>query len=175
MDDILYYILFTVGSIVMFGLNNWAEKKRKQGNGTPPPVNKRNIGNLPSSDDDNDDDDDDDKPGSKDPTEVTWSELFELIKEVRTPTPPKPQRQPRQAASSAPPVHRQVVQQPTPEPKQSYVIESPEMEGQSVTNAKQSTTTDHVYDMPSADLSSEIRSTDWRRAMIAHEILKRKF
>ena len=56
MDDILYYILFTVGSIVMFGLNNWAEKKRKQGNGTPPPVNKRNIGNLPPDDDDDNDD-----------------------------------------------------------------------------------------------------------------------
>ena len=172
MDDILYYILFTVGSIVMFGLNNWAEKKRKQGNGTPPPVNKRNIGNLPPDDDDDDDDDDNDNtPGSKDPTEVTWGELFELIKEVSTPTKQQPQRQPRQAT----PVHRQVVQQTTPQPKQSYVIESPEMEGQSVTNAKQSTTTDHVYDMPNADLSSDIRNTDWRRAVIAHEILKRKF
>lgn len=168
MDDILYYILFTVGSIVMFGLNNWAEKKRKQGNGTPPPVNKRNIGNLPPDDDD---DDNDNTPGSKDPSEVTWGELFELIKEVSTPTKQQPQRQPRQAT----PVHRQVVQQTTPQPKHSYVIESPEMEGQSVTNAKQSTTTDHVYDMPNADLSSDIRNTDWRRAVIAHEILKRKF
>ena len=167
MDDILYYILFTVGSIVMFGLNNWAEKKRKQGNGTPPPVNKRNIGNLPPDDDG----DDDNTLGDKDPSEVTWGELFELIKEVSTPTKQQPQRQPRQAT----PVHRQVVKQPTPQPKQSYVIGSPEMEGQSVTNAKQSTTTDHVYDMPNADLSSDIRNTDWRRAVIAHEILKRKF
>ena len=94
-----------------------------------------------------------------------------MIKEVSTPTKQQPQRQPRQAT----PVHRQVVQQTTPQPKQSYVIESPEMEGQSVTNAKQSTTTDHVYDMPNADLSSDIRNTDWRRAVIAHEILKRKF
>ena len=74
-------------------------------------------------------------------------------------------------------MQRQAVQPPVPKPtpKQSYAFEAPEMEGQSVTSAKQSIADDHAYDMPGADIASEIRNTDWRRAVIAHEILKRKF
>ena len=169
MDDLLYFILITVGSIVMFALNSIAEKKRRQGN-TPPPLDRHDRGDqLP----DYYGDDDENKPVSKDPSEVTWGELFDLIKEVSTPAKP----QPRQVTSAAHPMQRQAVQPPVPKPtpKQSYAFEAPEMEGQSVTSAKQSIADDHAYDMPGADMASEIRNTDWRRAVIAHEILKRKF
>ena len=72
MDDLLYFILITVGSIVMFALNSIAEKKRRQGN-TPPPLDRHDRGDqLP----DYYGDDDENKPVSKDPSEVTWGELF---------------------------------------------------------------------------------------------------
>ena len=152
----------------MFALNSIAEKKRIQGN-TPPPLDRHDRGDQVP--DYYDGDSDDESPVFKDPSEVTWGELFDLIKEVSTPAKP----QPRQVTPAAPPVQRPVVQTPAPVPKPSYELQAPEMEGQSVTNAKQSITDDHAYDMPGSDIASDIRNTDWRRAVIAHEILKRKF
>ena len=58
---------------------------------------------------------------------------------------------------------------PQPAPQRSIAIEPPEMEGQRATTV----TTDDAYSQPTDQLPSS--SHDWRRAIIAHEILKRKF
>ena len=58
---------------------------------------------------------------------------------------------------------------PQPAPQRSIAIEPPEMEGQRAT----ADNADDVYSQHTDQLPSS--SHDWRRAIIAHEILKRKF
>ena len=58
---------------------------------------------------------------------------------------------------------------PQPAPQRSIAIEPPEMEGQRAT----ADNTDDVYSQHTDQLPSS--NHDWRRAIIAHEILKRKF
>ena len=87
--------------------------------------------------------------------------LSDLIKALSTPKPPQMPK-PR-AATAMPKVPTQPAQQ------RSIAIEPPEMEGQRAT----SVTTDDAFSQPTDQLPSS--SHDWRRAIIAHEILKRKF
>ena len=87
--------------------------------------------------------------------------LEDLIKALSTPKPPQMPK-PR-AATAMPKVPTQPAQQ------RSIAIEPPEMEGQRATTV----TTDDAYSQPTDQLPSS--SHDWRRAIIAHEILKRKF
>ena len=85
----------------------------------------------------------------------------DLIKAL---SPPKPPQMPKaRAATAMPKVPTQPAQQ------RSIAIEPPEMEGQRATTV----TTDDAYSQPTDQLPSS--SHDWRRAIIAHEILKRKF
>lgn len=87
--------------------------------------------------------------------------LSDLIKAL---SPPKPPQMPKaRAATAMPKVPTQPAQQ------RSIAIEPPEMEGQRATTV----TTDDAYSQPTDQLPSS--SHDWRRAIIAHEILKRKF
>ena len=87
--------------------------------------------------------------------------LEDLIKAL---SPPKPPQMPKaRAATAMPKVPTQPAQQ------RSIAIEPPEMEGQRATTV----TTDDAYSQPTDQLPSS--SHDWRRAIIAHEILKRKF
>ena len=60
---------------------------------------------------------------------------------------------------------------PQPAPQRSIAIEPPENEGQRATAI--TAAPDDVYSQPADRLPSS--SHDWRRAVIAHEILKRKF
>ena len=87
--------------------------------------------------------------------------LEDLIKALSTPKPPQMPK-PR-AATAMPKVPTQPAQQ------RSIAIEPPEMEGQRAT----ADNTDDVYSQHTDQLPSS--NHDWRRAIIAHEILKRKF
>lgn len=87
--------------------------------------------------------------------------IEDLIKALSKPKPPQMPK-PR-AATAMPKVPTQPAQQ------RSIAIEPPEMEGQRATTV----TTDDAYSQPTDQLPSS--SHDWRRAIIAHEILKRKF
>ena len=87
--------------------------------------------------------------------------LEDLIKALSTPKPPQMPK-PR-AATAMPKVPTQPAQQ------RSIAIEPPEMEGQRAT----ADNADDVYSQHPDQLPSS--SHDWRRAIIAHEILKRKF
>ena len=87
--------------------------------------------------------------------------LEDLIKALSTPKPPQMPK-PR-AATAMPKVPTQPAQQ------RSIAIEPPEMEGQRAT----ADNADDVYSQHPDQLPSS--NHDWRRAIIAHEILKRKF
>lgn len=87
--------------------------------------------------------------------------LEDLIKALST---PKQKPQPHVAAT--PPQLP-----PQPAPQRSIAIEPPENEGQRATDI--TAAPDDVYSQPADQLPSS--SHDWRRAIIAHEILKRKF
>lgn len=87
--------------------------------------------------------------------------IEDLIKALSTPKPPQMPK-PR-AATAMPKVPTQPAQQ------RSIAIEPPEMEGQRAT----ADNTDDVYSQHTDQLPS--LNHDWRRAIIAHEILKRKF
>ena len=87
--------------------------------------------------------------------------LEDLIKALSQ---PKQKPQPRVAAT--PPQLP-----PQPAPQRSIAIEPPENEGQRATAI--TAAPDDVYSQPADRLPSS--SHDWRRAAIAHEILKRKF
>ena len=169
MDDVLYYILITVGSIAMFVLNSWAENKRKKAN-TPPPIQHSPNAHMPQP---TEDDDDSYQDSSNLPGEPTWQDVIDLLNGKTKPAPVRPKKRVvtrKPAAQTAPTAPT------TPVVQQRYIIESPEQEGASVTNAKQTAAADdHAYDLPGTNLASEMRKTDWRRAVIAHEILKRKF
>ena len=89
--------------------------------------------------------------------------LEDLIKALSTPKPPQMPK-PR-AATAMPKVPTQPAQQ------RSIAIEPPENEGQRATAI--TAAPDDVYSQPADRLPSS--SHDWRRAVIAHEILKRKF
>ncbi|MGM9802690.1 MAG: hypothetical protein ACI308_00780 [Muribaculaceae bacterium] len=72
------------------------------------------------------------------------------------------EQQAQQAAAATPATQPQHEQ---------YFIEEPEKEGARVTDS--SIDSDNAYAMPSGELPDS--SNEWRKAIIAHEILKRKF
>ena len=104
-----------------------------------------------------------DEPEPEPEPEQPITSLEDLIKAL---SPPKPPQMPKaRAATAMPKVPTQPAQQ------RSIAIEPPENEGQRATAI--TAAPDDVYSQPADRLPSS--SHDWRRAVIAHEILKRKF
>lgn len=104
-----------------------------------------------------------DEPEPEPEPEQPITSLEDLIKAL---SPPKPPQMPKARAATAMPKVP-----PQPAPQRSIAIEPPENEGQRATAI--TAAPDDVYSQPADRLPSS--SHDWRRAVIAHEILKRKF
>lgn len=102
-----------------------------------------------------------DEPEPEPEPEQPITSLEDLIKALSQPKPPQMPK--ARAATAMSKVPTQPAQQ------RSIAIEPPEMEGQRATTV----TTDDAYSQLTDQLPSS--SHDWRRAIIAHEILKRKF
>ena len=100
-----------------------------------------------------------DEPEPEPEPEQPITSLEDLIKALS-----QPKQKPQPHVAATPPQLP-----PQPAPQRSIAIEPPEMEGQRATTV----TTDDAYSQPTDQLPSS--SHDWRRAIIAHEILKRKF
>ena len=100
-----------------------------------------------------------DEPEPEPEPEQPITSLEDLIKALS-----QPKQKPQPHVAATPPQLP-----PQPAPQRSIAIEPPEMEGKRATTV----TTDDAYSQPTDQLPSS--SHDWRRAIIAHEILKRKF
>ena len=98
------------------------------------------------------------EPDEPEPEQPITS-LEDLIKALS-----QPKQKPQPHVAATPPQLP-----PQPAPQRSIAIQPPELEGQRATTV----TTDDAYSQPTDQLPSS--SHDWRRAIIAHEILKRKF
>ena len=171
MDSDLYYYIF-VGGVMLFSFLNSLKKakaekeKRKQAmrnqQQPQPPAIPQDASTTESKQfDEWFNQAEPDEPEPEPEPEQPITSLEDLIKAL---SPPKPPQMPKaRAATAMPKVPTQPAQQ------RSIAIEPPEMEGQRATTV----TTDDAYSQPTDQLPSS--SHDWRRAIIAHEILKRKF
>ncbi len=166
MDSDLYYYIF-VGGVMLFSFLNSLKKakaekeKRKQAmrnqQQPQPPVIPQDASTAESKQFD-------DWFNQTEPEPVPQQPITTLADLIKTLSPPKPPQMPKpRAATAMPKVPTQPAQQ------RSIAIEPPEMEGQRAT----ADNADDVYSQPTDQLPSS--SHDWRRAIIAHEILKRKF
>ena len=166
MDSDLYYYIF-VGGVMLFSFLNSLKKakaekeKRKQAmrnqQQPQPPAIPQDASTTESKQFDEWFNQPEPQPEPQQPI-TTLSDLIKAL------SPPKPPQMPKaRAATAMPKVPTQPAQQ------RSIAIEPPEMEGQRATTV----TTDDAYSQPTDQLPSS--SHDWRRAIIAHEILKRKF
>ena len=102
-----------------------------------------------------------DEPEPEPEPEQPITSLEDLIKALS-----QPKQKPQPHVAATPPQLP-----PQPAPQRSIAIEPPENEGQRATAI--TAAPDDVYSQPADRLPSS--SHDWRRAVIAHEILKRKF
>ena len=166
MDSDLYYYIF-VGGVMLFSFLNSLKKakaekeKRKQAMRNQQQPQPPAIPQDASTTESKQFDDWFNQPEPQPEPQQPITTLSDLIKAL---SPPKPPQMPKaRAATAMPKVPTQPAQQ------RSIAIEPPEMEGQRATTV----TTDDAYSQPTDQLPSS--SHDWRRAIIAHEILKRKF
>lgn len=166
MDSDLYYYIF-VGGVMLFSFLNSLKKakaekeKRKQAMRNQQQPQPPAIPQDASTTESNQFDEWFNQPEPQPEPQQPITTLSDLIKAL---SPPKPPQMPKaRAATAMPKVPTQPAQQ------RSIAIEPPEMEGQRATTV----TTDDAYSQPTDQLPSS--SHDWRRAIIAHEILKRKF
>ena len=166
MDSDLYYYIF-VGGVMLFSFLNSLKKakaekeKRKQAMRNQQQPQPPAIPQDASTTESKQFDDWFNHPEPQPEPQQPITTLSDLIKAL---SPPKPPQMPKaRAATAMPKVPTQPAQQ------RSIAIEPPEMEGQRATTV----TTDDAYSQPTDQLPSS--SHDWRRAIIAHEILKRKF
>ena len=168
MDSDLYYYIF-VGGVMLFSFLNSLKKakaekeKRKQAmcnqQQPQPPAIPQDASTTESKQFDDWFNQQQPQPEPQQPI----TSLEDLIKALSTPKPPQMPK-PR-AATAMPKVPTQPAQQ------RSIATEPPENEGQRATAI--TAAPDDVYSQPADRLPSS--SHDWRRAVIAHEILKRKF
>ena len=166
MDSDLYYYIF-VGGVMLFSFLNSmkkakAEKEQREQamrnqQQPQPPAIPQDASTTESKQFDDWFNQQQPQPEPQQPI----TSLEDLIKALSTPKPPQMPK-PR-AATAMPKVPTQPAQQ------RSIAIEPPEMEGQRAT----ADNTDDVYSQHTDQLPSS--NHDWRRAIIAHEILKRKF
>ena len=165
-SDSIYYYIF-IGAVMLFSFLNSMKKakaekeKREQTLRNQPPTLPPTLPQSNSSSESEQFDDWFNQPEPQPEPQQPITTLSDLIKAL---SPPKPPQMPKaRAATAMPKVPTQPAQQ------RSIAIEPPEMEGQRATTV----TTDDAYSQPTDQLPSS--SHDWRRAIIAHEILKRKF
>ena len=165
-SDSIFYFIF-MGGVVFFSFLNSMKKakaekeKREQTLRNQPPTLPQTLPQSNSSSESEQFDDWFNQPEPQPEPQQPITSLEDLIKAL---SPPKPPQMPKaRAATAMPKVPTQPAQQ------RSIAIEPPEMEGQRATTV----TTDDAYSQPTDQLPSS--SHDWRRAIIAHEILKRKF
>lgn len=165
-SDSIFYFIF-MGGVVFFSFLNSMKKakaekeKREQTLRNQPPTLPQTLPQSNSSSESEQFDDWFNQPEPQPEPQQPITTLSDLIKAL---SPPKPPQMPKaRAATAMPKVPTQPAQQ------RSIAIEPPEMEGQRATTV----TTDDAYSQPTDQLPSS--SHDWRRAIIAHEILKRKF
>ena len=161
-SDSIFYLIF-MGGVVFFSFLNSMKKakaekeKREQTLRNQPPT-------LPQSNSSSESEQFDDWFNQPEPQPEPQQPITTLSDLIKALSPPKPPQMPKaRAATAMPKVPTQPAQQ------RSIAIEPPEMEGQRATTV----TTDDAYSQPTDQLPSS--SHDWRRAIIAHEILKRKF
>lgn len=167
MDSDLYYYIF-VGGVMLFSFLNSLKKakaekeKHKQAmrnqQQPQPPAIPQDASTTESKQFDEWFNQPEPQPEPQQPI----TSLEDLIKALSMPNQAPQMPKPR-TATAMPKVPTQPAQQ------HSIAIEPPEMEGQRATTV----TTDDAYSQPTDKLPSS--SHDWRRAIIAHEILKRKF
>ena len=170
MDSDLYYYIF-VGGVMLFSFLNSLKKakaekeKRKQAmrnqQQPQPPAIPQDASTTESKQFDDWFNQPEPQPETQQPITSLEDLIIALNKPKRAPQTPKPR-----AASAMPKVPKVPTQ---PAQQRSIAIEPPEMEGQRATTV----TTDDAYSQLTDQLPSS--SHDWRRAIIAHEILKRKF
>lgn len=179
MDDVFYYIIIIFSVVIYFAdAFNKGKKKNATRNkpmASPPAMPQRNSRPADSSNDEQ---------------EIEIESLEDLIKALRgnksaQPFPVKDEamsrtaksRQSMMAASTPPKISAQAPAMPNPaQQSAAYMIEAPEAEGVSAITASQIALEAIADDKPSNNIAHDLRSTtDWRRAIIAHEILKRKF
>lgn len=169
MDSDLYYYIF-VGGVMLFSFLNSLKKakaekeKRKQAmrnqQQPQPPAIPQDASTTESKQfDEWFNQAEPDEPEPEPEPEQPITSLEDLIKALS-----QPKQKPQPHVAATPPQLP-----PQPAPQRSIAIEPPEMEGQRATTV----TTDDAYSQPTDQLPSS--SHDWRRAIIAHEILKRKF
>ena len=168
MDSDLYYYIF-VGGVMLFSFLNSLKKakaekeKRKQAmRNQPPPMPPQSASTTESKQFDDWFNQPEPQSEAQSEPQQPITTLSDLIKALSMPN-QAPQTPKPRAATAMPKVPTQPAQQ------RSIAIEPPEMEGQRATTV----TTDDAYSQPTDQLPSS--SHDWRRAIIAHEILKRKF
>ena len=165
-SDSIFYFIF-MGGVVFFSFLNSMKKakaekeKRKQAMCNQQQPQPPAIPQDASTTESKQFDDWFNQPEPQPEPQQPITSLEDLIKALSTPKPPQMPK-PR-AATAMPKVPTQPAQQ------RSIAIEPPEMEGQRAT----ADNTDDVYSQHTDQLPSS--SHDWRRAIIAHEILKRKF
>ena len=169
MDSDLYYYIF-VGGVMLFSFLNSLKKakaekeKRKQAMRNQQQPQPPAIPQDASTTESKQFDEWFNQPEPQPETQQPITSLEDLIKAL---SPPKPPQMPKARAATAMPKVPKVPTQPAQQ--RSIAIEPPEMEGQRAT----ADNADDVYSQPTDQLPSS--SHDWRRAIIAHEILKRKF
>ena len=165
-SDSIYYYIF-IGAVMLFSFLNSMKKakaekeKREQTLRNQPQTLPQTLPQSNSSSESEQFDDWFNQPKPQPEPEQPITSIEDLIKALSKPKPPQMPK-PR-AATAMPKVPTQPAQQ------RSIAIEPPEMEGQRAT----ADNTDDVYSQHTDRLPSS--SHDWRRAVIAHEILKRKF
>ena len=165
-SDSIFYFIF-MGGVVFFSFLNSMKKakaekeKRKQAMCNQQQPQPPAIPQDASTTESKQFDDWFNQPEPQPEPQQPITSLEDLIKALSTPKPPQMPK-PR-AATAMPKVPTQPAQQ------RSIAIEPPEMEGQRAT----ADNTDDVYSQHTDQLPSS--NHDWRRAIIAHEILKRKF
>ena len=166
MDSDLYYYIF-VGGVMLFSFLNSLKKakaekeKRKQAmrnqQQPQPPAIPQDASTTESKQFDEWFNQPEPQPEPQQPI----TSLEDLIKALS-----QPKQKPQPHVAATPPQLP-----PQPAPQRSIAIEPPENEGQRATAI--TAAPDDVYSQPADRLPSS--SHDWRRAVIAHEILKRKF
>ena len=168
-SDSIYYYIF-IGAVMLFSFLNSmkkakAEKEQREqamrnqqrNQSTASPQNNTSTESKQFDEWFNQAEPEESEPEPEPEQPIT--SLEDLIKALS-----QPKQKPQPHVAATPPQLP-----PQPAPQRSIAIEPPEMEGQRATTV----TTDDAYSQPTDQLPSS--SHDWRRAIIAHEILKRKF
>ena len=172
-SDSIFYFIFMGGVVFFSFLNSMkkakAEKEQREqamrnqqrNQSTASPQNNTSTESKQFDEWFNQAEPEESEPEPEPEPEQPITSLEDLIKALS-----QPKQKPQPHVAATPPQLP-----PQPAPQRSIAIEPPENEGQRATAI--TAAPDDVYSQPADRLPSS--SHDWRRAVIAHEILKRKF